>query len=156
VLVVGEQPGDQEDRAGKPFVGPAGMLLNRALVAAGVNRDELYLTNAVKHFKWEPQGKRRLHQKPNAREVAACRPWLAREIALVQPSLIVCLGGTAAQSVVGTAVKVTEERGRRLATEFNIPALITVHPSSLLRQPDKSRAESDFAAFVQDLAKILR
>lgn len=154
VVVIGEQPGDQEDRAGLPFVGPAGKLLDRALIAAGVDRAALYLTNAVKHFKWEPQGKRRLHQKPNAREVAACRPWLEKEIALLNPTLLVCLGATAAQSVVGRTVKVTVERGNLVPTPFNVPALITVHPSSLLRQPDPTRAEPDFNAFVADLKKI--
>ena len=154
VVVIGEQPGDQEDRTGQPFIGPAGKLLDRALMAAGIDRTKLYVTNAVKHFKWEPQGKRRLHQKPNAREIAACRPWLEKEILLLQPRLLVCLGATAAGSVLGSAVKVTAERGRRLPTRFSIPALITVHPSSLLRQPDPTRAESDFNALVADLKQI--
>lgn len=154
VVVVGEQPGDQEDRAGKPFVGPAGQLLDRALAAAGVERDQLYVTNAVKHFKWEPRGKRRLHQSPHAREIAACRPWLEAEMRLIRPRLIVSLGATAAQAVVGPGVKVTQSRGETLASAFGIPALITVHPSSLLRQPDASRAAEDFAALVADLKKI--
>jgi probable DNA metabolism protein len=154
IIIIGEQPGDQEDRTGKPFVGPAGKLLDRALAAAGVDRTGVYVTNAVKHFKWEPQGKRRLHQKPNARKVAACRPWLEKEIALLAPQLLVCLGGTAAQSILGHAVKVTEARGGTFSTEFNVPALVTVHPSALLRQPDRSRAEEDFAAFVNDLQRI--
>lgn len=154
VLVVGEQPGDQEDLAGRPFVGPAGQLFDRALQAAGVPRDQLYVTNAVKHFKWTPQGKRRLHQKPTSREIAACRPWLTAEIDHVRPTLLVCLGSTAVHSVVGSGVKVTEERGRQQPTEFGVPALITVHPSSLLRQPDRTREAADFAAFVDDLAKI--
>jgi DNA polymerase len=154
VLVIGEQPGDQEDRAGRAFVGPAGKLLDRALMAAEVDRSQLYVTNAVKHFKWEPQGKRRLHQKPNSREVAACRPWLEREIALIKPELLVCLGGTAAHSVLQRTVKVTQERGQLLPTAFGVPALITVHPSALLRQPDPTRAEDDFAAFTADLRVI--
>lgn len=154
ILIVGEQPGDQEDRAGQPFVGPAGKLLDRALLAAEVDRSKIYVTNAVKHFKWEPRGKRRLHQKPNAREIAACRPWLEKEIELLRPKLIVCLGATAAHSVIGPGIKVTEDRGRSLATAFNIPALVTVHPSSLLRQTDRNRADDDFSAFVADLKKI--
>ena len=154
VIVVGEQPGDQEDFAGRPFIGPAGKLFDRALEAAGVDRSKVYVTNAVKHFKWEPRGKRRLHQKPNAREMAACRPWLEKEIELLRPRLIVCLGATAAHSVIGSGIKVTEERGRTHPTGFDIPALVTVHPSSLLRQADRSKTEDDFSAFVADLKKI--
>jgi DNA polymerase len=154
VMLVGEQPGDQEDRAGEPFVGPAGKLLDRALIAAGVDRSTLYLTNAVKHFKWEPRGKRRIHQKPNAREVAACRPWLEAEVRAIKPELIVCLGATAARSVVGADVRVLSERGKRRDTEFGIPALITVHPSSLLRMPEGSDAEVAFKEFVRDLRRI--
>jgi DNA polymerase len=151
VLVVGEQPGDQEDRAGKPFVGPAGQLLNRALEAAGLDRSGLYVTNAVKHFKWTPRGKRRLHAKPSAREAAACRPWLEAEVRLVKPDVIVCLGATAAQTVCGGGVKVTEQRGRTLPTEWGVPALLTVHPSSLLRLPPGSDREAEFDRFVADL-----
>jgi DNA polymerase len=154
IVVVGEQPGDQEDLAGRPFVGPAGLLFDRALAAAGVDRTQLYVTNAVKHFKWKPQGKRRLHQKPGAREVAACRPWLAAELKLLQPELIVSLGGTAASSLTGAEVRVLSERGRQLPTEFGAPTLVTVHPSSLLRQPDPARKEADFAAFVSDLRAL--
>lgn len=153
VLVVGEQPGDQEDRAGRPFVGPAGQLLNRALVAAGIDRAELYVTNAVKHFKWTPSGKRRLHAKPSAREVAACRPWLEAEIRAVKPQLIVCLGSTATGTICGADLKVTELRGQMLDTPFGIPALITVHPSSLLRLPDGADPEVEFKRFVDDLRK---
>jgi len=153
-MLVGEQPGDQEDRAGAPFVGPAGRLLDRALVAAGVDRSTLYLTNAVKHFKWEPRGKRRIHQKPNAREMAACRPWLEAEVRAVQPDLILCLGATAARSVVGAEVRVLSERGTHRDTEFGIPALITVHPSSLLRMPEGGDAEEAFKHFVKDLRRI--
>jgi len=155
VLIVGEQPGDQEDRAGHPFVGPAGQLLNRAFAAAGIARSELYVTNAVKHFKWTPRGKRRLHAKPNARETAACRPWLAAEIDSVKPDLIVCLGATAALSVTGTDLRVTEMRGQTVATEFGTPALITLHPSALLRLPEGADPEREFRLFVADLRKIL-
>ncbi len=154
IVLVGEQPGDQEDRQGRPFVGPAGQLLDRALAAAGVERDSLYLTNAVKHFKWEPRGKRRLHQRPSAREVAACRPWLEAELRALHPELIVCLGATAAQSVLGRPVRVLSERGQRLDTEFGAPALITVHPSSLLRLPEGADPAAEFARFVADLRLI--
>jgi uracil-DNA glycosylase len=151
VVLVGEQPGDQEDRQGKPFVGPAGQLLDRALQAAGIERSGVYLTNAVKHFKWEPRGKRRLHQRPNAREVAACRPWLEAELSRVRPELIVCLGATAAESVVGRPVRVLSERGEKLPTEFGAPALMTVHPSALLRLSSDADADAEFARFVADL-----
>ena len=155
IVVVGEQPGDQEDRTGQPFVGPAGKLFDRALVAAGVDRAELYVTNAVKHFKWEPRGKRRIHQKPNAREVAACRPWLEAELHALAPKLIVCLGATAAQSVLKQpSVRVLTDRGQKFPTEFGAPALVTVHPSSLLRLPDPSQADSEFEKFVADLRQI--
>ena len=154
IVVVGEQPGDQEDRTGKPFVGPAGQLFNRALAAAGVERDSFYVTNAVKHFKWEPRGKRRLHQKPNSREIAACRPWLDAEIRAIGPELIVCLGATAAQSVLARATRVLSERGQTFPTRFGAPALITVHPSSLLRLPEGADPEVAFAQFVDDLRKI--
>lgn len=154
VMVVGEQPGDQEDRAGKPFVGPAGQLLNRALETAGLERDQFYVTNAVKHFKWTPQGKRRLHAKPNSREMAACRPWLVAEIKVLKPELIVCLGATAAQQVVDKSVRVTQSRGQRLETDFGVPALLTVHPSSLLRRAGTGNLEEEFALFVDDLQRI--
>ena len=153
VVFVGEQPGDQEDRQGRPFVGPAGQLLDRALIAAGIDRAHVYLTNAVKHFKWEPRGKRRLHQRPNAREVAACRPWLEAELRALRPELIVCLGATASESVVGRTVRVLGERGEKLATEFGAPALITVHPSALLRLPDGADPDAEFARFVADLRR---
>jgi DNA polymerase len=154
VVLVGEQPGDQEDRAGKPFVGPAGLLLNRALAAAGVDREALYVTNAVKHFKWEPRGKRRLHLTPDAREIAACRPWLEAELRALAPELIVCLGATAAESVTGRPIKVLAERGGLVPTEFGAPALITVHPSSLLRLPAGEDSAAAFARFVDDLRRI--
>lgn len=156
VVLVGEQPGDQEDRRGQPFVGPAGQLLERALATAGLDRRSLYLTNAVKHFKWTPRGRRRLHQRPNAREIAACRPWLAAELHALRPELIVCLGATAAQSVLSRAVRVQTERGQRFDTEFGAPALITVHPSSLLRLPDATAAATEFTRFVADLHQARR
>lgn len=156
IIVVGEQPGDQEDRVGKPFIGPAGKLLDRALAAAGVDRAKVYVTNAVKHFKWSPQGKRRLHEKPNGREIAACRPWLEKEIALLRPALIVCLGATAAYTAFGPGIKVTMNRGEIRPSDFAIPALITLHPSALLREPDRAKAEAAFAAFATDLGKIRR
>src|SRR5438876_7436423 len=141
VVFVGEQPGDQEDLAGKPFVGPAGKLLDRALEDAGIDRTQVYVTNTVKHFKWEPRGKRRIHQKPNAREIAACRPWLEAELRVVRPKLLVCLGATAAQAIFGPSFRVTRDRGKVLASQFASKVVATVHPSSLLRQPDEeSRA----------------
>ena len=154
-MVVGEQPGDQEDRGGRPFIGPAGKLLDRALAAAGLDRKQLYLTNAVKHFKWEPRGKFRLHAKPSAREVAACRPWLEAELRRIKPKLIICLGGTAARSVSGEEIKVTQERGKKRATEFGAPALITLHPSALLRFPDGADREAEFEKFLEDLRKAV-
>lgn len=154
LVVVGEQPGDQEDRQGRPFVGPAGQLLDRALEAAEVKRSDLYVTNAVKHFKWTPQGKRRLHAKPSAREVAACRPWLAAELRVLRPARIVCLGATAAQAVLGRAVKVLSERGQIFDTEWGVPAGVTVHPSALLRLPPGQDPAAAFAAFVADLRAL--
>lgn len=154
IVIVGEQPGEQEDRAGQPFIGPAGQLLDRALAAAGIARSELYLTNAVKHFKWEPRGKRRLHAKASAREIAACRPWLAAELHALRPQLIVCLGVTAAESVLDRDVRVMSERGQTFATAFSAPALVTVHPSSLLRLPPGEDPEAAFEAFVRDLRLI--
>ena len=154
IMAVGEQPGDREDRAGRPFVGPAGRLLDRALEAAGIDRDRLYVTNAVKHFKWVARGKRRLHEKPAALELAACRPWLVAEVEAVQPQVILCLGATAARSVLGRTVRVLAERGQRLETEFAIPALVTVHPSALLRIRDREQAELAFNDLVADLRKL--
>ena len=135
-MLVGEQPGNEEDLAGHPFVGPAGRLLDRALAAAGIDRQSVYVTNAVKHFKWEPRGKRRIHQKPNAREVRACRPWLDAEIRAVRPRAVVCLGATAAQALLGKEFRVTQRRGELLATPLAPIVLATVHPSSILRAPD--------------------
>ena len=152
VMLVGEVPGDQEDKTGHPFVGPAGKLLDEALVAAGIDRGDVYVTNAVKHFKWEPRGKRRIHQKPNAREVAACRPWLDAELAAVRPDVLVALGATAAQALFGRAFKVTKLRGRVVPTTLASHALATVHPSSILRAPDAETRHRELRAFVEDLA----
>jgi DNA polymerase len=155
LMLLGEQPGDQEDLAGKPFVGPAGKLLDRALEEAGIDRDEVYVTNTVKHFKWEPRGKRRIHQKPNSREIAACRPWMEAELRLVKPKLLVCLGSTAAQAIFGPAFRVTKQRGVVLECEFAPKVVATVHPSSLLRQPDEESRAREYALFVADLKVAL-
>jgi uracil-DNA glycosylase len=151
IMLIGEQPGDYEDTAGRPFVGPAGKLLDRALKDAGIDRKQVYVTNAVKHFKWEPRGKRRIHKKPNSREIAACRPWLEAELRLVQPHLVVCLGATAAQTIFGPAFRVTRERGKVLSSPFAPKVVATVHPSSLLRQPDEESREREYRLFVSDL-----
>jgi len=156
LMLLGEQPGEQEDLAGKPFVGPAGRLLDRALEEAGIDRNEVYVTNTVKHFKWEPRGKRRIHKKPNSREIAACRPWLEAELRLVRPKLLVCLGATAAQSIFGPTFRVTRDRGKVLESEIAPRVLATVHPSSLLRQPDKESREREYAHFVADLRGALK
>ncbi len=156
IMLVGEQPGDYEDVAGKPFVGPAGKILDRALAEAGINRDEVYVTNAVKHFKWEPRGKRRIHQKPNAREIAACRPWLEAELRLVKPKLLVCLGSTAGQAFFGASFRVTRERGKVLSSKLAPKVVATVHPSALLRQPDEMSRDREYARFVVDLRVALK
>ena len=150
VMFVGEQPGDQEDRAGRPFVGPAGRLLDEALEAAGIDRSTAYVTNAVKHFKWQARGKRRIHQKPNAAEIAACRPWLDAEFAVVQPRVLVLLGAVAAQTLLGRQFRVTQNRGKLLESDLAKAVLATVHPSSILRGEPEDR-ERNFAAFVDDL-----
>ncbi len=149
-MVVGEQPGDQEDRAGAPFVGPAGRVLDDGLREAGIDRERVYVTNAVKHFKWAPKGKRRIHQKPNREEVHACAPWLESELAVVQPNVLVLLGAVAAQSVLGSSFRVTAERGRLLESNLAPHVLATVHPSSILRGEPENRKEA-MAAFVADL-----
>ena len=151
IMMIGEQPGDYEDVAGKPFVGPAGKILDRALEDAGINRTEVYVTNAVKHFKWEPRGKRRIHQKPSARDIAACRPWMEAEIRLVQPKLLICLGSTAGQAIFGPSFRVTKQRGKILHSPFAKKTIATVHPSSLLRQPDEESREREYKNFVADL-----
>src|SRR5205807_2572992 len=150
-MFLGEQPGDQEDVAGKPFVGPAGKILDRALEEAGIERKEVYVTNTVKHFKWEPRGKRRIHQKPSSRDIAACRPWLEAELRLVEPKLVVSLGSTAGQTIFGPSFRVTKERGKVLSSRFAQKVVATVHPSSLLRQPDEESREREYKNFVSDL-----
>jgi len=151
VMFVGEQPGDEEDVKGHPFVGPAGRLFDKALVEAGIDRSQTYVTNAVKHFKWKPAGKRRLHEKPKASEVAACRPWLDAEITIIEPHILVFLGATAAQSLLGPSFRVTQMRGRWLDSELAANVLATVHPSSVLRAPDAQAREQQYSAFIADL-----
>ena len=154
VIFVGEQPGDQEDRAGLPFVGPAGRILDNALNEIELDRKEVYVTNAVKHFKWTLAGKRRLHAKPSAREVGACRPWLDAEIRVIQPRIIVCLGATAAQALLGPKFRVTKDRGTLIPNEGGPDILATVHPSSILRAPDEAARHEAFALFVRDLRAV--
>lgn len=154
VMLVGEQPGNEEDLAGAPFVGPAGRILDRALVAAGIDRRKAYVTNAVKHFKWEARGKRRIHQKPAAGELRACRPWLDAEIRVVRPRGLVCLGSTAAQALLGRGFKVTERRGELVASALAPLVLATVHPSSILRAPDDATRHRELERFVEDLAVL--
>ncbi|MFB9949452.1 UdgX family uracil-DNA binding protein [Rhizobium puerariae] len=154
ILFVGEQPGDREDLAGRPFVGPAGRLLDRCLDEAGVDRDLCYVTNAVKHFKFTPRGKRRIHSRPGAGEVQACAWWLAAELRLVRPALVVALGATALYSLMGRQAKVTRDRGRLLSLPHGMPVLVTIHPSALLRSRDQADAALDRARFVEDLEKI--
>ncbi len=158
IMFVGEQPGDQEDRAGHPFVGPAGKLLNEALDQAGINRAEVYVTNVVKHFKWTPaeRGKRRIHQKPRYSEIQACRPWLDAELRLIKPEILVCLGATAAQSLLGRTFSVNRQRGQRVESSLAPYVTATVHPSSILRAPDSKSRELKMRAFIKDLAKIAK
>lgn len=156
LMFVGEQPGDQEDLTGHPFVGPAGKLLDRALADAGIDRATVYVTNVVKHFKWEPRGKRRIHKKPNAGEIAACRPWLDTEIQLVKPRAIVCLGATAAQALLGRQFKVTARRGQLIASTLAAIVVATVHPSSILRAPDEETRHLEMKRFTDDLRKVAR
>ena len=156
VMFVGEQPGDQEDRAGKPFVGPSGKLLDSALDEAGIDRAAVYVTNAVKHFKWEraERGERRIHKKPNAMEIGACHPWLDLEIGLVKPKVIVCLGATAAQALLGKAFRVTKDRGKPIPSEYADVVIATVHPSSILRAPDAAARALATKEFVRDLKVV--
>jgi uracil-DNA glycosylase len=154
VMFVGEQPGDAEDIAGHPFVGPAGRLLDKALEEAGIDRSRVYVTNVVKHFKWEPRGKRRIHAKPNGAEIAACRPWLETEIALVKPRILVALGATAAQALLGKSFKVTQHRGKFVDSSLAPRVIATVHPSSILRAPDEASRHAEMKRFVQDLARV--
>jgi uracil-DNA glycosylase family protein len=156
VMLVGEQPGDQEDLAGHPFVGPAGKLLDRALEEAGIDRRRVYVTNVVKHFKWEPRGKRRIHAKPNGAEIAACRPWLETEIALVKPRILVCLGATAAQALLGKTFKVSQQRGTFVPSPLAPRVTATVHPSSILRARDDESRHAEMQKFVADLSRVAR
>ena len=153
IVFVGEQPGDREDRAGHPFVGPAGLLLDRALVEAGIDRSQVYVTNAVKHFKWEPRGKRRIHKKPRASEIEACRPWLEAELDVIKPELVVCLGATAAQALLGRKFSVMKQRGEILSTPLAPRVMATVHPSSLLRATTDEDRHRETARFIDDLRK---
>ncbi len=156
ILLVGEQPGNEEDLSGRPFVGPAGRLLDRALQAAGIDRRTVYVTNAVKHFKWVAQGKRRIHQKPAPGEVRACAPWLEAELRVVRPRAVVCLGATAAQALLGRGFRVTARRGELLATAYAPLAMATVHPSSILRAPDDESRRAELGRFVADLQILKR
>jgi len=151
LMLVGETPGDREDLAGKVFVGPAGRVLDRALEEVGVDRTEAYLTNAVKHFRYRSRGKRRIHQTPEASQIAACRPWVEAELAVVRPRVLVCLGAVAARSLLGRDVRVTRDRGREIESDLANHVLVTVHPSSLLRAPDSEARHAAYAAFVHDL-----
>jgi len=155
VVFVGEQPGDYEDQQGRPFVGPAGRLLDQALQAAGIDRNQVYVTNAVKHFKWIPRGKRRIHQKPNQREVSACKPWLEAEISAVKPKVVVALGATAAQSLLGSAFRVSQQRGQDVRSPLAPHVMATVHPSSILRAADDQTREVETELFIRDLRKIV-
>lgn len=156
VMFVGEQPGNEEDLTGKPFVGPAGRLFDSALEEADIDRKQTYVTNVVKHFKWEPRGKRRIHKKPNATEMAACRPWLEAEIAVVKPDVIVALGATAAQSLIGPQFRVTKQRGEFIESAIAPYVMATVHPSSILRAPDDETRQLEYRRFVDDLKKLVR
>jgi len=153
-MLVGEQPGNDEDLAGRPFVGPAGQLLDRALAEAHIDRRSVYVTNVVKHFKWEPKGKRRIHAKPNAAEIGACRPWLEAELELIEPEVLVCLGATAAQALLGPQFRVTRDRGRFIPSTLAPLVMATVHPSSILRAPDDAARRAEFKRFVHDLKHV--
>jgi uracil-DNA glycosylase family protein len=156
VMMVGEQPGDREDIEGEPFVGPAGRLLDKALADAGISRRDVYITNVVKHFKWKPRGKRRLHQKPNAEEIAACRPWLDGELQVVKPKVVVCLGATAAKALLGPKFRVTKQRGEFVEPGFAPLATATVHPSSLLRIDEEGERREARREFVRDLRRVAK
>jgi DNA polymerase len=156
IVFIGEQPGNEEDLQGLPFVGPAGKLFDRALVEAGIDRADVYVTNVVKHFKFEERGKRRIHKKPNASEVTACKPWLEAEISAVQPKMIVCLGATATQAVLGSDYRLTKERGTFTSHEWAPQVTATIHPSAILRAPDPERRSQMYADFVTDLKRVLQ
>jgi uracil-DNA glycosylase len=152
LMFVGEQPGDQEDKLGQPFVGPAGRIFDQALEEVGIDRSRVYVTNAVKHFKWEPRGKRRIHQKPNAAELAACRPWLDAELSALKPRVLVCLGATAAQALLGRTFRVTKQRGTPVDSSLADIVVATIHPSAILRARDR---DAEYAGFVADLQKVV-
>jgi uracil-DNA glycosylase len=156
VVMVGEQPGDVEDRTGRPFAGPAGKLLDRALEEAGIDRREVYVTNVVKHFKWTPRGRTRLHKKPSAEEIRACRPWLDAELRVVKPRVLVCLGATAAQALLGSTFRVTRQRGEFVESDLAPLAMATVHPSSVLRAPDGDARAVAYRGLVEDLSKVAK
>jgi DNA polymerase len=156
VVLVGEQPGDKEDIAGHPFVGPAGRVLDEALAEAGIDRTRVYVTNAVKHFKWRANGKRRLHERPNSAEIAACRVWLELELRLVKPDIVVALGATAAQDLLGPAFRVTRQRGKVVSSPLAPRVVATVHPSSILRAPDDESRHREMRAFVRDLRVVAK
>jgi uracil-DNA glycosylase len=151
LVFVGEQPGDQEDKLGQPFVGPAGRIFDTALEEVGIDRSRVYVTNAVKHFKWEPRGKRRIHQKPNAAELAACRPWLDAELSVLKPRVLVCLGATAAQALLGRTFRVTKQRGTPIDSPLADVVVATIHPSAILRARDR---DAEYAGFVADLKQV--
>ena len=157
LMLIGEQPGDVEDRQGHPFIGPAGQLLDRALDDAGVQRSSVYVTNVVKHFKWEPRGKRRLHKKPNTTEILICRPWFEAELALVAPRVLVCMGASAAQALLGCRFRLTQHRGEFIDSKrWRRPALATIHPAAILRMPDRDTRHRELARFSADLAAAAR
>jgi DNA polymerase len=156
VIFIGEQPGFEEDVAGRPFVGPAGKVLDKGLKEAGIARQEVYVTNVVKHFKWESKGNQHMHKKPNASEIGACRPWLEAELELLQPEVVVCLGATAAQALLGRGFRVTKQRGQLVESPLAQRVIATVHPSSILRAPDAESRHREMALFVEDLKKIAR
>ena len=156
VMFIGEQPGNEEDLTGKPFVGPAGKLFDDVLETVGIDRSQTYVTNVVKHFKWEPRGKRRIHKKPNAQEISACRPWLEAEIALVKPQVIVALGATAAQTLLGPKFRVTQQRGQFIESTLAPYVMATVHPSSILRAPDDETRRLEHRRFIDDLKKLAK
>ncbi len=156
MMLIGEQPGDQEDLTGIPFSGPAGQLLDRGLVDVGIDREQVYITNAVKHFKWLPRGKRRLHQKPSGREIAACRPWLLAELEAIQPRVLICLGATAARAVLGKVTKISEHRGELLESDLGSRIVVTVHPSSILRIEDSDLRQVAMRHFIDDLRSARR
>jgi DNA polymerase len=156
VVLVGEQPGNEEDLAGEPFVGPAGRLLDRALTEAGIGRGQAYVTNVVKHFKWEPQGKRRIHKKPSAREIAACRPWLDLELESLHPKVLICLGATAAQALLGRSFKVSRRHGEWIESKLADYVMATAHPSSILRAPDEKSRHAQMETFVKDLKRAAK